>query len=303
MSRQNLRSSRRMSFESLEGRQLMAVLVSVTGGDLVVTGDNQADQVQIIQSLQNGTPIPGRYFITGQNGTTINGQTGGQFFANVTDDIRINLNGNNDRLTLGNGINGDFIVPDDLEINMGEGADVVTIDRITVRDDATILTGNGNDSVSVKATIGALAGVDNGANDLIIDTGERADNVSLQNVFVRRNLTVNTGIDNFTDVVDMLFMNVGNNTNISTGDGSDLVRISDVGFNGDLTVNTGAGNDAVSLTRCQVDEFFANLAANDDTLTLRDTSGRRATLDGGSGVDTLLRTNSPFSEFFQRNSI
>src|SRR5205823_13821257 len=115
----------------------------------------------------------------------------------------------NDRLTLGDGVsNGHFIVPDDLEINMGDGSDTLRLDKISVRDDATLVTGAGNDSVSVTGAIGGLAGVDNGANDLTIDTGDRPDNVLLQNVFVRRNLHIDTGSDNFTDIVDLHFMNV-----------------------------------------------------------------------------------------------
>lgn len=298
MARRNYDSSRRLGLESLETRQLMAVLVSVTGGDLVVTGDGQADQVTIIQSLQNGEPIPGRYFISGQNGTTINGQAG-LFFGNVTDDILISLNGNNDRLTVGSGVDGDFIVPDDLEINSGGGADVVTVDRIAVRDDVTINTEDGNDSVSFKGTVGNLGDVDGGNNDLTINTGARADNVLVRNTFVRDDVSINTGADNFTDVVDMLFANIGDDTNISTGAGSDIVRISDVGFNDDLTINTGDGNDAVTLDRCQVDEFFANLGAGTDSLTLRGTFGRRASLNGGSGTDTLSLTDSLFSQSFQ----
>ena len=278
----------------------MAGVVTVTvtdAGDLVVTGDGQANQVTIFQEVTQGVPITGSYFIAGQNGTTITGTdpTHPGYIGNVTDDILINLNGNNDRLTVGDGFDGHFIVPNDLEISMGGGADVVTIDRIAVRDDATILTGDGNDSVSFKGTVGGLAGVDGGNNDLTIFTGARADNVRLENTFVRRNLTINTGTDAFGDVVDMLFANVGNDTNISTGGGSDIVRLSDVGFNDDLTINTGAGNDSVTLNRCEVDEIFANLGSGNDTLGLRDTFGNRATLNGGIGTDTLARINSPFS--------
>src|SRR5262245_36385561 len=112
MSRRN-NLSHRLGFESLEGRQLMAVVASVNiEGDLVVTGDGQADQVAIVQVVQNGVPVAGRYFVAPQNGTLLNGQAAGRFFNNVIDDIRVNLGGNNDRLTLGNGNNGQFIVPD-----------------------------------------------------------------------------------------------------------------------------------------------------------------------------------------------
>ena len=279
------------------------VLVSVSSGNLVVSGDSGANELRVIQSLQNGAPIAGRFFITGQNGTTINGQTTGQFFQNVTGDLQINLNGGNDRLTLGDGIsNSRFIVPRDLQVGMGDGNDVVNLNRISVRDDATIFTGAGGDSVTVRGSIGALAGVDNGQNNLTIDTGDRADNVWLENVFVRHNLNVNTGIDGFTDAVDIHFANIGNDTDVRTGGGSDLVSISDDNFVDDLTIDTGAGFDSVFIDRCHVDELFVNLGGEDDGLSLRTTSGRRASLNGGFGADTLNQSGNAFSEFFSANS-
>ena len=291
--------------ESLESRQMMTgnVLVSVSGGNLLITGDSGANELRIIQSLQNGAPIAGRFFITGQNNTTINGQTTGQFFQNVTGDMRINLNGNNDRLTLGDGVsNARFIVPRDLQIDMGDGNDVVNLDRVSVRDDVSIVTGGGGDSVTVKGSIGGLAGVDNGLNDLTIDTGDRADNVWLEDLFVRHNLNVNTGNDDFTDFLDMHFLNIGNDTDVRTGGGGDVLRISDTGFRDDLTIDTGAGNDSVSLDRCSVDELFLNLGSDSDSLTLRNNSGRRATLNGGLGTDSLIQSANVFSQSFSASS-
>ena len=292
----------RLGLEVLESRQLLAVLVSIVDGDLVVTGNGQADQVAIVQAQQNGQPIAGRYFVAGQNGTLVNGQANGQFFPNVTRDILVNLNGNNDRLTVGNGVDGAFLAPRDLQITMGDGADVVNINRVSVRDDLGIITGNGSDSISVRATIGALSGVDGGFNDLFINTGEQSDRVLVQNSFVRSNLTVATGNDTFGDIVDILFANVGDDTSITTGGGSDTVRISDVGFNDNLAINSGDGLDTVRLTRVSVDELFGNLGAGADRLELRDSFGRRATLNGQTGADTLTRINTPFTEFFQANS-
>lgn len=294
---------RRPGFEALESRELMAgdVFVNVSeGGDLIVRGDFAENEIQIVQPLQeNGAPVAGRYHITGLNGTRINGVFK-QAFSNVTHDLQINLSGGNDRLTLGNGVNNaKFIVPNDLKIEMGGGADVVVVDKITVRDDVSIATGDGNDSVTFRGSVGNLPGFDGGENDLFIDTGERADNVLLQNTFVRRNLVVNAGSDNFSDVVDLRFMNVGRNTNIATGEGNDIVRISDAGFNDDLTILTGTGNDSVSIVRTQVDELFVSLGAGQDQISLRDSSGRRARIDSGADVDFLTRTNSPFSESFE----
>ncbi len=299
MSHRNLRTSRRLSLESLEGRSLLAgvVSVSVSGGDLIITGDGEANEIQIIQSLQNGAPIAGRYFIAGQNNTTITGTVNG--FANgvVTDDIVINLNGNNDRLTMGDGINGHFIVPDDLEINTADGSDVVVVNRVTVRDDATILTGNGNDSLTVRVTVGGLAGIDGGDNNMTIDTGGLADTLVLQNIFVRRDLNINTGDDFFADTIDFRVGNIGRDTTIVTGGGADNVLIADVGFNGNLAINTGSGTDTVRIDRCQVNQLSVLLGSGTDQLTINNTSAARASLNGGTEADTLFLSGNSFALF------
>lgn len=300
MSRQNLRSARRLCLESLEGRALMAgnVFVRFELGDLIITGDSAANEVTVVQSLQNGVPIPGRYFIVGQNSTTIFGTTNG-FVSNVTGDIRINLGANNDRLTVGNGVNGAFVAPRDLSINMGDGNNTVLVDRVTIRDDASIVTGAGADSVTMRATVGSQPDVDFGLNDLNISTGNRNDVVRIENTFVRRNLTVDTaGTDAFTDIVDFIVGNVGGDTSISTGAGDDLIRVSGVGFNGDLTANAGAGNDTLTISNSQMDELIAFLGAGNDRLTLTGTTGRRAALNGGSEFDRFdLSGDSQFTQF------
>jgi hypothetical protein len=144
-----------------------------------------------------------------------------------------------------------------------------------------------------------LAGVDGGANDLTITTGNRNDNVLLQNTFVRRDLTIDTaGTDTFGDIVDLFFVNIGDDTVVTTGGGSDLVRVADAGFNDDLTIDTGAGNDTVTINRTQVDEFFLFLGSGNDQATLTSTTGRRAALNGGGDFDTLNRSgDSRFDSF------
>ena len=131
MTRQNCFVGRRLGLESLEGRLLMAanpfgnVQVTVAGGDLILTGDNLQHDVQIVQTMVQGTPVPGSYFVAPRNGTTINGSTTGQYFIKVTHDIRATLGTNNDRLLLGNGSSNDnFIVPNDLFIDT-KGGDIV----------------------------------------------------------------------------------------------------------------------------------------------------------------------------------
>jgi hypothetical protein len=272
------------------------VAVNVTGGDLVLTGDNAGNIVEIRQVQLNDAPIPGRFLIRGLNGTTINGQVS-QVFQNVNDDFRFNLNGGNDRVTLGQGTSVEsFQVPDDLTINGGNGSDIVILDRITVGDDATLLTGAGVDFVNVNARIGR-DGVDFGANDLFLDTGANADYARIDHTTIGRNLTIVTGGDNFTDVVDLLHTEIGNDTFLNTGAGADVVNIFSVRFNDDLTVVTGAGQDDVNINNSVVDELSVNLGVDSDSLELTDNVGRRATLNGSLGADTLTQSNNDFDLF------
>jgi hypothetical protein len=316
MSRHKYNSPRRLGVESLEGRQLMAgnVLASVNAAhDLVVTSDGNQHDLEIVQVTQNGQPVAGRYFIAPHQGTTLNGQSGGQFFNNVTHDIRVTLGGSSDRLNLHaeNGNDFGFRVPNDLTINLGNGNNVLTIDHIDVADDATIFSGSGADSVFFRGLVGfnGNINVDGGANDLTIDTGNRFDNVKLQNFAVKRDVNLRVGgTDAFTDSVDLLFASIGRNLNVNTGAGGDLVSINEVGVNATATITTGGGlspaNDADSVTvnKSQADQFFFNLGIGDDVMTMTDSFGRRATLNGGTNArdnDRLTENSSSgFTEQF-----
>src|SRR5262245_24153222 len=304
MSRYNYNSPRRLGLESLEGRQLMAanpfgnVQVNVnalgnvtsSAGDLVLTGDSNQHDLEIVQVTQNGQPVPGRYFIAPHQGTRLNGQTGGLFVNGVTHDINVTLGGNNDRLNLHaeNGNDFGFRVPNDLTIKLGNGNNVLTIDHIDVGDDASIFSGSGADSVFFRGLVGfnGNVNVDGGANDLTIDTGNRFDNVKLQNFAVKRDVNIRVGgTDNFTDSVDMLFASIGRNTTVDTGAGSDFVNIEEVGFNGVATINTGADADSVTMKESQADQFFFNLGSGNDTMSMTDCFGRRIRLNGGEDTN------------------
>ena len=299
------KTSRRLGLESLEGRQLMAAITATVNGlgDLVVTGDDNENSLQIIQAVQNNAPIVGRYFITPLNGNTLNGQTTGQFVTGVTHDIIIDLKGSNDRLTIGSGkIDNNFVVPNDLKITMGDGADVLTVNHMAVRDDATIDTGDGNDSVDFQGTVGQVAGFDKGLNDLTINTGARCDNVLLHNTLVRRNINIDTGTDDFTDFVTLNNVIDGNNatTTINTGAGGDVVDIEGCSINGNLALGMNDGNDGVTIRNTTADQLFAFMGKGQDSLTLDHVHTTTSTmLDGQDDDDTLtliaidLALNSP----------
>src|SRR5205085_1142898 len=139
--------SRRLGMESLEGRQMMAgnVLVSVNSlGDLLITGDNQDNNVQIFQSVQQGAVIPGKFLVTGAQNTNtlINGQAAAQYFENVTHDIKIDLKDGLDRVKVGDGLSSNhFVAPHDLVIDMGAGKDGVLIPAVTIKNNLTVNQG------------------------------------------------------------------------------------------------------------------------------------------------------------------
>ena len=158
--------SRKMVVEQLEGRAMLAgnVTVSVSGGNLIVTGDNNDNAVLIQQTGPNSYTITGFDFDNGalsgrQSGpTTIRGagtDLGGdaRLVTGVRGNIIVDLKKGNDSLAVGNslddlnalvedggglglglgsasganGASGQFHAPANLIINMGDGNDEVVI--------------------------------------------------------------------------------------------------------------------------------------------------------------------------------
>ena len=87
------RANRKLTFQTLESRQLMAgdVHVSVLNGDLKIEGDIKDNDVAVFQVIQQGQVVPGRFFVNGLNGTTINGGTNGFNAIGVNHDFLINM--------------------------------------------------------------------------------------------------------------------------------------------------------------------------------------------------------------------
>jgi large repetitive protein len=303
----SIRKPRKLAFHSLEERTMMAgdVGVSVLNGDLRITGDAGANDVAVVQTMQNGQLVAGSYFVTGRNGTTINGRATADglhnTFTGVTRDFNINMGGNDDRVTLGPeanlyGPNNQLKVPRDLVLNVGSGNNNVLLNGLFVTRNASITSGNATDRIFVHASV---------QNDLTINTGGGADVVDVWNSFARHNLTIDSGVNNTSDVtVYLTTMNIGNDVTITTGAGQDSVFVTEVGVNHDLSIRTGANNDSVSISDSEAaDLLFADLGSGNDTLKLTNTYGDRAVLDGGIGFfDSLTENNVTFySSHVSRN--
>jgi hypothetical protein len=274
--------------------------VQVINGDLVITGDAQAEDIKIIQSVVGGAAETGRYRITGQNGTTITGTNSNGYVENVTRDIVINLNDGANKLYMGDGVSLDrFIVPRDLIINTGNQNDSVQLNRITVGDDVIINTGLGNDSVGFLAAVGRFAGIDSGLNDVQITTSGGADNVTFLGGSVRNDVTVDAGSGANT----LYFQNlgVGDDMFIFTGTGDDKVTLAvNVNIGDDLQLDTGEGRDVVSLDQVFADAITANLGLGNDEFKLRNTTARGLIVESNDNDTDTFRnlSGNTITQFF-----
>jgi hypothetical protein len=124
------RNRTKLAFEALEERAVMSgnVQVQVIAGDLVVTGDNAANEIEIVS-----TGVIDGFKVVGV-GTTINGRSGPFIFDNFdfSDDIQIDMKGGRDivRMYGADADIGDLDAWNDLTINMGEGNDCLFLKNI-----------------------------------------------------------------------------------------------------------------------------------------------------------------------------
>src|SRR5687767_10023995 len=94
----DIRQNNAGAMEILENRRLLAGNVLVTApatvgdavGNLFITGDNKSNQV-LIDGLDSGG-----YFVTGLNGTKINGSSATQFFPSLHKRVVVASLGNGD---------------------------------------------------------------------------------------------------------------------------------------------------------------------------------------------------------------
>jgi len=294
-------TSRKLGLEQFESRQMMAGNVSVafSGNDLLITGDGESNGVQISQARTSlGAPILGTYFISGLtaggSGTTINGQAS-VIVRNANDDVLVNLGRGDDRFNTGPGsATARHFFANHLTVNLGEGNNTTNLNNISVFDDVTVTSGTGSDSVFVRGLVGNSTSHPDA--NLTINTGEGVDSVSVVNYLVRGDISIDTGLGNTIDGVLVSTGTVGDDVTIRTHDGDDTVNINLTTVLDDVTVDTAGGKDKFFMSDSDCDELFAFLGSQDDTANFSHASGRRATLSGGSGVDTLTRVDFEFPD-------
>jgi VCBS repeat-containing protein len=178
----------------------------------------------------------------------------------------------------------------DNEITITYGANVFTV---ASRDGSTTINGQAGpqDFTGVKKDVNIAMG--NGADVVEFDGGsDPNDAIWIRN---RLNIDMGSGADQLlvTNVHTLrLFMNLGT--------GNDTLNIGNDGSDPGILVTKeanilgGSGNDDVSIANSQFKKFVnLDLAGNNDTLTIQDTSvHRRSNFNGGAGTDTLNRQDN-----------
>lgn len=300
------RTARRLGVESLESRQMMAgdVTVSVSCGDLTITGDGAANGIIMYQMGE------GQYRIAGvsQGGAATRIRMGNsiasyQTVTGVNDDVTINMQGGNDYVTImqNAGYAPYTTLPDDLTMNMGNGDDSVRLQLLKVGDDALVDLGSNNDALLLNDLI---VGREDGSISHNLDIRGQGGSdwihtadvsVDQDLVVVRGDMIIDTGTSNESDDVRLVGMHVLDDLEIRTYAGRDTVLVSDAEIADDLTVEAGDGTDYVTIGDTAADEIFARMGSGtENALRVTWTTARRATFDGGPGTGDRLTLQNVF---------
>jgi len=317
------RTNRKLTFQTLESRQLMAgdVSVSVLNGDLRITGDTEANDVAIFQVIQQGQVVPGRYFVSGLNGTTINHGTNGFNAHGVNRDFLINMSqGGDDHLAMGtNGgfnpatPNGKFIVPRNLSVTLDNDNNALEVNGITVGNNTSILAGGGDNTMDIRGNFGTARGIirpnlvppinrlPHGNLNIVAAGGD--NHVEVHNGFVFRNLNIKLGGgQSGLDFAGVVAMNVRHDLNIHSGGGRDFngIAVQGAHVGRDLNIEGGIAKDVVTIGNTTVaDRVFATLGHGNDFLSVEGVTARGAqsVFDGNVDVDTFHSLNNDFGSF------
>ncbi len=272
---QPARSTRaKLGLENLERRELMAgnVTVELKNGDLVVTGDNSSNSVEIYQTSLDHYKVIGK--TEGGSATKINGKVGGSFTftlndARYTDDILINMNGGNDVVNI-HGSSAewyDIDAHDEIYITLGSGNDQVYLDNIETTRDLNIDAGSGRDGIMVTNAIIS--------DDLIVTkvgattSGAIKDSASMvfKNVKVVDDFTITS--EKSIDTVNII-SSAANDLFISLGTGDDALNLYKSKARNSHSLDGGAGTDKLNLygnsTAFKTTAFLAPTTINQEWL-------------------------------------
>ncbi|HUT12232.1 MAG TPA: hypothetical protein VMY42_17170 [Thermoguttaceae bacterium] len=180
------------------------VTVEVVDGNLIIAGDNADNWISVRRTI-----IDGQYVVRGQSPsltepTCINGKVEPVFVSGVTGDVRINLGGGDDRVTVFGG--------------MADGESPPNLDEIPllVLPNNLIITGTSGEKHVELVYLDVGGFVD-------VTTGSGSGHVRVHGVEIATDLVIRTGDGN--DWVGLLKTNVHGRTEIETYAGEDQLEI------------------------------------------------------------------------------
>ena len=269
------KNNRSMRLERLEGRSLMAgdVFAAVRLGNLKIEGDNQANEIAVVD-LGGG-----KVEITGQNGTKVNGLSSVTISGNTTG-FKAELKGGDDIISW-RGIES-HITPL-FKIETGAGNDSVAVDKLFAGL-AEIETGLGNDVVDVLNAKAAILEIETQAGDdsVRIGSSTNASNIALLL------LKIETGSGNDQVQIENSNLNA-TSAKIELGTGNDKAVISKVSGTSSLSLSGGFGTDAVVVEDSVFRGMQLDLGAGDsDDLRITRVTSSRTKLSGGLGLADKL---------------
>ena len=239
MTSRKINQNRKLSFQQLEDRKLMAYNVTavLSNHSLTLTGDNYDDQVQITQVANQAN----QFTVTGLNYTTINGKHSQTF--NVTGNISVLFKGADDFLQIGaDNVNASYTtLPGSLNVVMGNGNNTFELLNTSVGGNLTLTGGSGNDSVWLDTS-----NVGRGGNhDCSINLGGGLNQLYLNYTTVERDLLIHDNSSSSTDEFYLFGGTVGRNATIQTGVKDDVVELNEYYIGNTLTNPVGLSVELV----------------------------------------------------------
>ena len=281
------------------GIDLVVVENLALRSDLKMMGEADDDQLY----LQN-VAVPRSLVVEGNTGQDNVVLTN----AAVSGDVSVNTGEQDDRITLndgnykqnvtlvgGPGNDNAYIfgskINKNIQIDLGstdeEEHDLLDIRRLSAGNDLQVFVGAGSDYLTIiNAAIGRNVRV-------VGDKGPDVFSIGVSRV--SGSMEIDMGYPGFleTDDVTVFSSNVGGSLRVTTGDGIDRIALASSVFKKGIEISMGVGNDTFEAHLLQaLDRFYLDMGSGGDNVSVRDSTFRWASLDGGEGTNQLSWSNS-----------
>lgn len=270
---------------------------TLAGGSLFITGDGDANGLQIRQVAPNSFALIG--VKQGSGNTTVQG-AGFKIVNGVTGDVFMNMNGGNDAVRVEDG-EGTFATQAGLPltfqlpkfersmfVNLGAGADTFVTDGMKVLGRLNIDGGFGNDVDVVTLEDTKVEATNTAGLALDIRTQGGNDQVRIINGNMLGFTSIDAGSEDDLLDIDRLFVQDAD-FEIRMQNGNDNVDIFNLVAHQDVLIDTGFGQDFVNLVDLLViNKLQVELGGDSDILQVEEITASSAEFDGGLGTDALI---------------